>query len=146
MSGERPQYRPGDVVNGHMLGADGRWVPIAQPATERGEHHEASGAPAQYYRPGDVVNGYVLNARYQWEPVVTGEDAAAKQRPPGPLAVGLGVAGFIPFFGGLCAVIAVVLGGRIVTGRSGDTNRDLVLGVVAMVLGVIALLWQIRVY
>jgi len=25
---QHPQYRPGDVVNGHMLGNDGHWYPL----------------------------------------------------------------------------------------------------------------------
>jgi hypothetical protein len=28
MSAQQPQYRPGTVVNGHVLTEDGQWVPV----------------------------------------------------------------------------------------------------------------------
>lgn len=169
MTGERPQYRPGDVVNGHILGADGNWVPIAQPGESAAPpqwgfagppaqqaaypyeqlpagFQQASGAaPAQSYRPGDVVNGYVLNDRYQWEPVSAEETNTSKQRPPGALAVGAGVLAMVPFLGWVFGILAVIMGGRIVNGPR-DSNREFVLGVIAVVLGVVGVVWQIRVY
>lgn len=166
MSGEHPQYRPGDVVNGHMLGADGHWVPIAQPGAAPGSPwaqgqagqplgfastptppgYEQHGVPAQQYRPGDVVNGYVLNARYQWELLPETDETAPSRRPPGALAVGAGVLGLVPFVGVVFSVLAIVLGGRILVTRSSTSNRDAVLGAIAVVLGVILLVWQIQVF
>ena len=38
MTEDAPQYKPGDVANGHILTADGRWVPIgAAPSTPNTE-------------------------------------------------------------------------------------------------------------
>ncbi|MBU4213121.1 MAG: hypothetical protein KJ792_00520 [Actinobacteria bacterium] len=49
-------YRPGDVVNGYMLGSDLDWQPLRNPAA----------AP---YRTGDVVDGYTLTPAGDWRPL-----------------------------------------------------------------------------
>lgn len=49
-------YRPGDVVNGYMLGSDLDWRPLRNPAV----------AP---YRTGDVVDGYTLTPAGDWRPL-----------------------------------------------------------------------------
>jgi len=73
-----PQYKPGDVVNGHRLTQqpDGSlaWLPVGaepQHKTEAEPQHE-SGAEPQH-RPGDVVNGHRLTEQgdgsLAWLPV-----------------------------------------------------------------------------
>lgn len=49
-------YRPGDVVNGHLLTADLSWVPLRT-------------APRAPYRVGDLVEGYVLVPSGDWRPL-----------------------------------------------------------------------------
>ncbi|TRW44522.1 hypothetical protein [Georgenia yuyongxinii] len=43
---QQQQYRPGDVVNGHVLTASGQWVPLAAPAGTGAAHGTAQPNPA----------------------------------------------------------------------------------------------------
>lgn len=53
--GPQPMWKPGDVVNGHVLGEDSVWRPLPP-------------SPPQW-RQGDTVNGHILGPGNVWRPL-----------------------------------------------------------------------------
>lgn len=89
-----------------------------------------------------MVNGFVLNASYQWEPANRDEvsDAAdAARRTPSAVAIGAGVLGLAPLVGWVFAIIAVTLGGRILSTRSSGNKGDAAVGSIALGLGILGI-------
>jgi hypothetical protein len=69
-------FRPGDVVNGHLLSGDLTWLPLRT-------------NPTQPYRVGDVVADHVLVPAGEWRPLTSvtrtqGADRRRRDRAAGP--------------------------------------------------------------
>lgn len=92
----QPQYRPGDVANGHVLTAAGVWVPLAQPS----QNQIVTGVPATGALPPAPVGSSPSSLSHKKPALSRG----AK--------VGLGVGG------GLAAVAAIGLGAALALGGS----------------------------
>ena len=52
--GPQARWKPGDVANGHVLGADNVWRPLP---------------PQPHWSHGDIVNGHILGPTEVWRPL-----------------------------------------------------------------------------
>lgn len=136
----QPQYKPGDVVNGHVLTEEGQWVPVGAPPTPPAQ--PATGAPAQHPQHGQPM--------YPGQPVHPGAapgqvvvvQQAGSAAPISSLIsglVGLFLA-FIPLVGliswllGPIAIIAGIFGVRAKSGSKAMSWIGIVTGIITLVV------------
>lgn len=118
-----PQYKPGDIVNGHRLTAktDGslEWLPVeaGSPLGSAEPSQPASGrerSPGGDHKPGDVVNGHILkqlaDGSMQWVPMEPQRNSGISGR---RLGIAIGAAA------GVLLLIVIIVGS---VNRPGDVQ------------------------